>query len=44
VQTRKKKLFEWHSNGKHLSVVVIGNSYMVTSGVEASSKVGSRSK
>jgi len=29
------------SNGKQLSVVVIGNSYAVKSGLEESSKVGS---
>jgi len=39
----KKKLFDWHSNGKHLSVGVIGNSYMMKSEVEASSEVESGS-
>jgi len=39
-QHKECYVFQWHSDGKHFSVVVIGNSYGVKSGVEASSEVG----
>jgi len=32
MEKRRGQLFEWlHSNGKHLSVIVVGNSYAVKS-------------